>query len=782
MEGESIPSQGRSPCSDILEGTPGVRKIRLRTKFLLSLLAIAAGLTSATLFIVGYRVQKRVREDIQEDLRNSVNTYQHFDRQRQETLSRSAKLLANLPNVRALMSTRDATTIQDASADVWRLSGSDLLVMADRSASVLAVCSDATGFARDAAQALIRRTVGNGEARDWWFAGGHLFEVWVQPIYFGSPSDGATVGFLAVGHEIHERAARDFGAVAASDVAFYYGDTAVATTLNAGQQATLADALHNRSGAYPSMPREVRLGSERFLVTIVGLSPKGAPAVSVAILKSLDRATSFLHDLNRVLLGLGVLSVLAGSALVFLISDTFTRPLASLLDGVRALQQGDFSYALESTGGDEVGEVTAAFHRLRTTLQASRHEHRQLEERLRQAHKMEAIGRLAGGIAHDFNNLLTIIRGHGDLLADRPGLGDSERHSLEQIQKAADKAVSMTRQLLAFSRMQVLQPRVLDLNAVLSDMGKMLPRLIGEHIEYLFLPEPKLHAVKADPGQIEQVILNLVVNSRDAMPNGGTISLRTGNRVVDQAEARKHPPMPPGNYVLLSVIDTGEGMSPKTKAHIFEPFFTTKEVGRGTGLGLATVYGVVKQSGGFVWVESAPGKGTTFEIYLPQAAETPAKSDFEVKPAPIRRGSETILVVEDEAGLRELTCEFLEVSGYSVLEASNGLEALELLARYSGTIHLVLSDVIMPRMGGTELAERLRAVRPDTKVLLMSGYSEYCNQPKDEEFSRVVVLQKPFSRSSLVEKIRETLSGKPTEAASTRTAIEFDKPRAMPGH
>jgi signal transduction histidine kinase len=466
-----------------------VPKIRLRTTFLLSLLAISAGLTAAPLFIVGYEVQKRVRQAIQEDLRNSVNTYQSFERQRQDALTRSAELFANLPNVRALMTTRDPATIQDASADLARLGGSDLLVMAGRAGNLAALSTDAAGFSRDTAQALMRRSLEKGEPRDWWFGGGHLFEVWVQPIYFGASSDGVTLGFLAVGHEIQERAAKDFSSIVSSDVAFYYDDVLVASSLPVDQQSALfrPRVLSDRSS---QLPQEVQLGRERFLVTSVSLCPEGAPAVSLSILKSLDRATSFLRDLNRVLLGLGLISVVAGSALVFLISDTFTRPLANLVGGVRALEQGDFAYPLEATSADEVAEVTAAFDRMRTTLRESQREHKQLEERLRQAHKMEAVGRLAGGVAHDFNNLLTIIRGHSDLLLDHPGLEDSQRNSLDQIQKASGKAVSMTRQLLAFSRMQVLQPRVLDLNAVVTDMGKMLPRLIGEHIEYVFLSDP----------------------------------------------------------------------------------------------------------------------------------------------------------------------------------------------------------------------------------------------------------------------------------------------------
>jgi signal transduction histidine kinase/CheY-like chemotaxis protein len=734
-----------------------MRKIRLRTKFLISLLAISAGLTAGTLFIVSYNIEKRVREDIRVDLENSVNTYRRFERQRRDSLARSAQLLASLPNIRALMTTHDGATIQDGSGEVWRMSGTDLLVMADRGGNVLAMRTKANGFTQMAAQTLLRRSLDGAEERDWWFGGGHLFEVRVQPIYFGAPGSGATLGFLAVGHEIQDRAAKDFGSIVASDIAFYDAGSLVATTLTAEQKTDLDILCRNYSGG-PLTAREIQLGRERFLVTTVSLYDNGEATVSLSIFKSLDRATAYLHDLNRVLLGLGLLSVLAGSALVFLISGTFTRPLENLVGGVHALERGDFDYPLEITSGDEVAEVTAAFDRMRTNMQKSQEEHKTLEERLRQAHKMEAVGRLAGGVAHDFNNLLTIIRGHSDLLLDRGSLEDSQRHNLDQIQKAAGKAVSMTRQLLAFSRMQVLQPCVLDLNAVVTDLGKMLPRLIGEDIEYVFVPDPKLAPVKADPGQIEQVLMNLVVNSRDAMPGGGTITVRTRNAIIDTTEAQRRAPMAPGEYILLSVSDTGMGMSAETKAHIFEPFFTTKEVGRGTGLGLATVYGVVKQSGGFVWVESAPGEGATFEIYLPKAVGSASKHEADEKPAAIAPGHETILVVEDEVDVRELACEFLRVTGYSVLQARNGVEALEMIRRHHGNIDLVLSDVVMPKMGGTELASRLRSMRSNAKVLLMSGYSEYAAETRGQSLIHPLMLSKPFSRSSLVEKVREALA------------------------
>jgi CheY-like chemotaxis protein len=368
-------------------------------------------------------------------------------------------------------------------------------------------------------------------------------------------------------------------------------------------------------------------------------------------------------------------------------------------------------------------------------------------------------------VAHDFNNLLTIIRGNSDLLIDREGSDDFHRRCIANIQNASGRAVSMTRQLLAFGRMQVLQPRVIELNTVISEMGKMLPRLIGEHIEYCFLPEPKLATVKADPGQIEQVILNLAVNARDAMPGGGTLSVRTSNISVNESEALKRPPMIPGKYVLFSVTDSGHGMDEATIPHIFEPFFTTKEIGKGTGLGLATVYGVVKQSGGFIWVISSPGKGTTFEIYLPQATGVAAKSE-DAGPSDVPRGSETVLVVEDEAGVRELACQFLRVKGYTVLEAKDGPEALDIAGRTPGMIHLVLSDMVMPRMNGGELAERLKAIRPDIRVAFMSGYSEFSRGDLGRGFPDAPILQKPFSPASLVEIVREGLARTPVEQAA----------------
>jgi len=637
------------------------------------------------------------------------------------------------------------------------------MVFADRSGDVVAMRAKSASFERVAAQDFMQLSLKKEEPRDWWFGGGHLYEVWIQPIYFGAESKESTLGYLAVGHEIDERAAKDFSKIASSDVAFRWGDTFVASTLTDAQQSELArQPQRDAAGS-----QETQIGDERYLATTVELPPAAQPGVTLTVLKSFDKATSFLRDLNRILLALGLLSVIAGSVLVFFISDTFTRPLANLVAGVRALEGGDYGFPLESTGGDEVSQVTGAFARMRTNLQKTQAEQQQLEERLRQAHKMEAVGRLAGGVAHDFNNLLTIIRGNSDLLIDRDGADAFHKRCVEQIQKASGRAVAMTRQLLAFSRMQVLQPRVLDLNAVVAEMGKMLPRLIGEHIEHVFVPEPKLKLVTADPGQIEQVLMNLAVNSRDAMPGGGTLTVRTANVEMTQVDSARHGSMPAGSYVLLSVSDTGIGMDEETKTHIFEPFFTTKEVGKGTGLGLATVYGIVKQSGGFIWVESALGQGTTFEIYLPLASGPASKAEAEARRAALRRGSETILVVEDEAGVRELAGQFLKAQGYTVLEAKDGIEALEIAARHEGTIHVILTDMIMPRMSGTELVKRLKAIRPDMKAAYMTGYAEYATSgnetPSNQQSS---ILQKPFSSTSLAEMIRAALTGQTSEKTS----------------
>ncbi len=382
-------------------------------------------------------------------------------------------------------------------------------------------------------------------------------------------------------------------------------------------------------------------------------------------------------------------------------------------------------------------------------------ERRALEQQLRQGQKMEAIGRLAGGIAHDFNNLLGVIIGYGDLLLEHAGGNNSMRNPAEQILKAADRASALTRQLLAFSRQQVLEMKVLNLNAVVADMGIMLQRLLGEDIHLETSLDPELGQVKADEGQIEQVIMNLAVNARDAMPGGGRLRIETRNASIEEGSPVPRSRMEPGDYVTILVQDTGMGMDAATQAHIFEPFFTTKEQGKGTGLGLATVYGVVKQSGGYVWVDSEPGAGSTFTIYLPmfrQKAEHPGAS--EAMPAP-GRGAGTILVVEDEESLRTLTRSILEHSGYTVLEASNGMEAVDIAGRHTGPIDLLLTDMVMPGMNGRAVAEKVTRLHPDVRIAYMSGYTGF-TQREAASFNAVMIA-KPFTRNTLLQRVSEAL-------------------------
>jgi two-component system cell cycle sensor histidine kinase/response regulator CckA len=383
-------------------------------------------------------------------------------------------------------------------------------------------------------------------------------------------------------------------------------------------------------------------------------------------------------------------------------------------------------------------------------------ERRKLEAQLRQSQKLESLGILAGGVAHDFNNLLTVITGYADLSLRGLDKAATLACNLEEIRKAAERAAWLTRQLLAFSRKQLLQPKILDLNMVIANIEKILSRLVGEDMEIRTLLDAELGRVKADPGQIEQVILNLVINARDSMSNGGEVTLETANVYLDEGYARCQGSVQPGWYVMLAVTDTGHGMDEETQKFIFEPFFTTKEQGKGTGLGLATVFQIIKQSGGNIWVHSQVGVGTTFKIYLPLVNE-PVTATDQVPCAISFAGTETILVAEDEEMVRNLTRESLTMHGYSVLEAVNGAEAMVVCQRHEGQIHLLITDVVMPGMSGIDLATLLTKSRPDTRVLYMSGYAATAVAERGILSGDVAFIEKPFTPDSLALKVREVL-------------------------
>ena len=733
--------------------------MRLRTKFMLSLALVTAGLTWATLLVVRRTAEGRVQREIQEESQNAMMTFQVLQHGHLVALMRKADLLASL----VAMRNGDPTAIEDVGRDPWQSEECDLLVLADPSGKIVALHTTMDEFPRGTAQSVLGHELRQRNTTGWWYSGTRLYQVVLKPFYSGAGAKGNLLGTVIVGRGIDPQAT-ELRRVSATHVAFRYGDDIVASTLSLFQQQEFTSQLRTEP-----WKEQVTLDSERFFASSVDLTT-GAKPVSIIVLKSYNDSLAYLEKQNQLLGGLGILAVFAGGVFVFMISDRFTRPLARLFEGVRALEKGDFSYPVEAEGSDEVAHVTRAFDRMRKTLKSDETQKQQLEEQLRQAQKMEAVGRLAGGVAHDFNNLLTIIKGHGDLMLEKLQASDPLQRNATQIEKAANRAASLTRQLLAFSRMQVLEPKVLDLNALVAEMCSLLKRLVREDISFTFKAGESLGRMKADPGQIEQVIMNLTVNACDAMPTGGKLTIETRNVCVDEAFAKSRAPLRPGDYIGLIVEDTGHGMDAATKQRIFEPFFTTKEMGKGTGLGLATVYGVVKQSGGCIWVESQQGKGTRFEVYLPvvqEAVEEGALAEGTAKSDAHHSGA--VLIVEDEEAVRELAAEFMKSAGYKVLTASDGMEAVE-IAKRSGPIKVLVTDIVMPNMRGPELAKVLKASRKNLKIVYMSGYLEF-NKADDEFLEGSYFLQKPFSRDSLVSKVDEALRQKRVESSTAHQLV-----------
>jgi len=756
------PSSKSIVCYGLGRPRPGKASIlKLRTKLLSSLVLVIAGLTCATLLVMHHRAELQLEQQVEDEARNVILTFQVVQQQHQIALNHTADLLATVASMR----NGDVTTIADAGEDPWQSPDCDLLALADHNGHILAMHTTGGEFPIAVAEVMLRRSGRTREVNAWWYSGARLYQVAIQPFYGDPPSNKVISGVVIAGRGIGTQELSDLGGISSTQVALRYGDNIVVSTIPALKRVELADQLRDQAA-----PEQIQIDEERYWGSLKVLSPGLNPPVSLIVLKSDREAMASLAELNHMLLGLGLLALLAAGALVFAICDRFTRPLGSLLGGVGALEKGDYDYRLESRGSDEVAQLTRAFGRMRSTLQANEAQRQKLEDHLRRSQKMEAIGRLAGGVAHDFNNLLTVIKGHTALMLEQLQPGDALYSGGRQIERAADRAASLTRQLLAFCRMQVLQPKVLDVNALISDMAKMLTRLIRADILFSFRPDDALGRVKADPGQLEQVILNFTVNAVDAMPEGGTLTIETQNITVDEAVARNRPVVPLGSYVMLAVTDTGCGMDAQTKARIFEPFFTTKEVGKGTGLGLATVYGVIKQSGGWIWVESEPGKGTRFEVYLPRVMEAEERVSAPARMAAAATRGETVMIAEDEDAVRDLASSFLKSAGYTVLSARSGREALESAMRWRKPIHLLLTDMVMAHMRGPELAEELRRLYPRIQTVYMSGYHDYASSDGEIEEGSLFV-QKPFSRECLLSAIAQALNGVIVEEQQALSAI-----------
>lgn len=572
-------------------------KLRMRGKFLLSMLLISAGLTGMSLLLVRHSVQSQVRRSIFAGLHNSVTTFQSFQREREVTLMHSADLLADLPNLRALMTTQHEATIQDASADLWRLAGSDLFVLADREGRVVALHTNSPGFTREMAQRSLQIT--QGSAGQWWFGAQHLYQVFLKPIYFGPAAANQQLGLLVIGYEIDDDVAAQMSRVAASQVAFYYGDTIVRSTLDPAHEAELARHPLVHSGVNIAEPQDVEIGDEHFLGTALELSPGNTPSVRLSVLKSYDRETVFLDNLNRLLLAVGLAAVAAGSGLVFFISHTFTRPLGNLVEGVRALERGDYHYRLDSHGDDEVAELTGAFNRMRASLLKTQQE-------LLEAERLATIGRMASSISHDLRHSLAAIVANAEFLLESRLSSDQREELYQEVRIGVNQMTDLIDSLLEFSRTRE------SLRLTQGNLKESVDRVIQT-----IRAHPRFHPVRItvrqeglctgwfDTRKLERALYNLLLNACEATSS-------EDGRITIELEER-------GEEVQIRVADNGRGIPESVRGNLFEPFVSAGKE-NGTGLGLTVVHKIVQDHGGDIVVESTSAAGTVFRLTLPVSA------------------------------------------------------------------------------------------------------------------------------------------------------------------
>jgi len=747
---------------------------RLDTRVAASVSLIVALAVGSALVAMTRSVTARAMADATADLRSARVAFGHLVDDRAQFAASQAALVTALPVFRAHFTqpelVADPATL-DQMADDYRLAlKASFAIVADGSARWMAAPGWQAGTATQAVltDSIAGATAGRPERaivtmRD------RLYLVVSEPARFAEE----VLGSLTVGIPLDDTLAERLAAETGCDVNLVAGHALAASSLTGANRSALAHLVASGDPQVrPAAGLAVRrIANSQYTIGVYpllfGVPDPAATAddeAQLILLQDWSPTAQFLAESRRKLGLVGVAIFLPALAVGIAFSRWMIHPLQDLVGAAGDISGGNWSRQIELSGGAETRMMARAFNEMTTNLRHWYEEAKRRDDQFRQAQKMEAVGRLAGGVAHDFNNLLTAIKGYSELLSEELAGNDPRREEVAEIIKAADRAAELTRQLLAFSRRQVVTPRVLSLTTIVAGTEHMLRRLIGEDVELVTVAPRDLWAVNGDTGQLEHMLVNLAVNARDAMPDGGRLTVELSNVVFGNETGVHHNRLPPGEYVQLSVADTGVGMTEEVAARIFEPFFTTKEVGRGTGLGLAMVYGVVDQSGGAIDVETAPGRGTTFRVFLPRskdANQADAATATPMVPESLR-GTETILLVEDDRHVNALLSRALGRAGYHILAAMHGNEALEAIRSFHGRVDLLLTDVVMPGMNGRELSERVASARPETRVLFMSGYSDDAVLRHGLKTATAHFIQKPFSIDALAAKIRRTLDAQPS--------------------
>jgi len=735
---------------------------RLGTQVIVGITLLVAFSLTAILVATTRTLTARSLERASIDLETARTAFDRLTDDRSAFAAAQAVLVTRLPVFRAHMAdprlAADFATLQ-AMADEYRQQlKADFCVVTDHTGRWTARAGWPLDGQPDVVRAVITKAVAGAPSQAITVVGGGLFLLVSEPARFADE----VVGTLTVGVALDDAVASRLAELTNSEVTLVADRHLYASSLTGATRAALSalvvsdTSLASSAGAV----RNRMVGGREYVYGEFPLDDGQHGRSRLVLLQDWEPVRQSVTELRFRLLGTGlaIFAVAVGAGVLF--SRRMIRPLQDIAKAAGHIAAGDWSRRVPVRGSAESVLMAHAFNDMTASLLHWYKEARERDDQLRQSQKMEAIGRLAGGVAHDFNNLLTLMRGYAQLLEASMESDDPRRADVREILEAADRAAGLTRQLLAFGRRQLVTPRPLALDAIIENLQQMLGRLLDENIALTSTAQPDLWRVRADAGQIEQVVINLVINARDAMPNGGTLHIELKNEVLSERPARGGPHLPPGSYVRLSVTDSGCGMNAEMVSRIFEPFFTTKPEGRGTGLGLATVYSIVEQASGAIDVDTEVGRGTTFHVYLPRTTEPDVATEVEERSivSPLR-GAETILLVEDDDKVRRLIANGLTQSGYSVLSAAGGEQALDIVRAHPHHIHLLLTDVVMPGLNGREVSERVLAIRPSTRILFMSGHSDDSLLRSGIETSGTHFIQKPFPMEALVSKIVELLRG-----------------------